>query len=344
MSPRGYGTEDTAATASSATTPPVQARVHTQMTLIATYAFTVLLPLVLVVLVLTSAWTGWVTVMAMHTYLDQPSSLPGAMWAVPVAVQAFVIVGEATMVLNSVLRRRWIMASGAAATAAGYGAEVGAHVYYGEGIDTVITMIVAAVACGGGWALVAGLMDRGVEIADRETASAEWSPLFGADSARAPGSVGPTPTTVAPTKVGRGADATPTSVVSLPKAASATIETPSSAADDSPGETPTKVKSGARRNRRELLRQVEALAPGQPTLSPNFVANRVGVSWSSARSLLAELGRLADADPRSQERADRSEPARSTLSPGRPPWSPPPPPRHAWGTTSPAPQSRTWNP
>ncbi|MDT0319279.1 hypothetical protein [Streptomyces millisiae] len=317
---------------------------QTQMALIATYAFTILLPLVLVTLVLTSVWTGWVTVMAMHTYLDQPGSLPGAMWAVPVAVQAFIIVGEATMVLNSILRRRWIMASGAAATAAGYGVEVGAHVYYGDGIDTVITMVVAAVACGGGWALVAGLMDRGVEIADCGAARAERSPLVGADSTRAQGFVGPTPTSVAPTKTDRGTGATPTPAVCLPEATSAAIETPSSAADDSPGETPTKAKAGARRSRRELLRQVEALAPGRPTLSPNFVANRVGVSWSSARSLLAELGRLADADPRSQERADRSEPARSTLSPGRPPWSPPPPPRHAWGTTSPATRSRTRNP
>ena len=55
----------------------------------------------------------------------------------------------------------------------GYGVEVGAHMHYGESADTIVTMVVAAVACGGGWALAAALMDRGVEIADGEPAGDE---------------------------------------------------------------------------------------------------------------------------------------------------------------------------
>ncbi|UCM88027.1 hypothetical protein [Streptomyces marincola] len=322
MSPRGHGTEGNAAFDCPATIPPVQERVRTQMAVIATSTFTVLLPLVLVTLLITSAWTGWVTVMALHTYLDRPGSLPGATWAVPVAVQAFIIVGEATMVLNSILRRPWIMASGAAATAAGYGVEVGAHIHYGENADTVITMVVAAVACGGGWALLAGLMDRGVEIADGETAGPGSPRLVGADSAKASGFVGATPNTAAPMKAGRGPDASPTPAAARTEAAPAATGTPSSTAGASPGPAPVRARPRARRTRRELLREVGALAPGRPTLSPNFVANRVGVSWSSARSLLAELGRLADAGPRSSERADHADSAQSTRSPGGTPWSP----------------------
>ena len=51
------------------------------------------LPLILVVLAFTSAWTGWVNVMAMHTYLDRPGTLPGATWAVPIAVQVAAALG-----------------------------------------------------------------------------------------------------------------------------------------------------------------------------------------------------------------------------------------------------------
>jgi hypothetical protein len=223
---------------------PIEDRVRAQAATIASVAFSVFLPLVLGALVVTSAWTGWVNVMAMHTYLDVPQALPGSMWAVPIAVQTFIIVGEATMVLNSVLRRRWIVASGAAAVAAGYCAEIGAHVYFGEAADTVATMIVAAAASGGGWALVAALLDRGVQLAN-----AGDSP-----DRRHPG----------PENSGRARRR---------------------------GHANGETRAG-RRSRRQLLDAVRALEPDQPSLSPNFVATRVGVSWANAKSLLSEVGRL----------------------------------------------------
>ncbi|MGP4112287.1 hypothetical protein ACTWP5_15410 [Streptomyces sp. 4N509B] len=226
----------------------VDDRVRAQAAAIAGAAFSVFLPLVLGALVVTSAWTGWVNVMAMHTYLDVPRALPGSMWAVPIAVQTFIIVGEATMVLNSVLRRRWIVASGAAAVAAGYGAEIGAHVYYGEAPDTIATMIVAAAASGGGWALVAALLDRGVQLANSGVDPERLPPRSGSSGRRGRKSR---------EHVASGSES----------------------------------RSG-RRTRRQLLDIVRALEPDRPSLSPNFVATRVGVSWANAKSLLSEVGRL----------------------------------------------------
>jgi hypothetical protein len=218
--------------------------VRRQAAVIATAAFSAFLPLALVALVATSAWTGWVNVMAMHTYLDHPGALPGAMWAVPIAVQTFIFAGEATMVLNSVLRRRWILISGAGAVAAGYGTELAAHVRYGETADVIATMLVAAVASGGGWALVAALLDRGVRIADEAGAAAR------------------------------------------PR------EDRLSAADGNEEGGARNTRRG-RRTREQLLDAVRSLEPERPTLSPNFVATRVGISWGSARALLQEAGRLA---------------------------------------------------
>ncbi|ARQ69158.1 hypothetical protein [Streptomyces marincola] len=257
--------------AHTAQTPTVEQRVRAQAAFIASAAFHVFLPFVLVTLVIASAWTGWVNVMAMHTYLDRPGALPGVEWAVPVAVQTFVIAGEATMVLNSILRRRWIMISGAAAAVAGYGAETCAHVHYGAAPDTTVTMIVSAVACGGGWALVAALMRRGVEIANDE-AAAEESP----DEQR-PGAGRDVPSG------GRPADATADEPDPAPESA------PTASAATGP------ITRGAkrRRTRAELLAEVRALSPDRPTLSPNHVATRIGVSWASAKSLLTEAGRLA---------------------------------------------------
>ncbi|MDT0307635.1 hypothetical protein RM780_11760 [Streptomyces sp. DSM 44917] len=232
---------------------PVHERVRAQAAFFAVAAFTVLLPLVLVTLTATSVWTGWVNVMAMHAYLDQPGALPGVRWAVPVAVQAFIVIGEATMVLNSVLRRRWILGSGAAATVAGYSVEIGAHLYYGEALDAIIAMIVAAVACGGGWALVAALMDRGVDMANEE-----------------------------PTPRARNAD----------EAEQAAVEYEDQPEPTSEDGAPEPRRAG-RRTREQLLEEVRVLEPDRPTLSPNFVAARLGLSWVNARSLLAEVDRLS---------------------------------------------------
>ncbi|MEO3754876.1 hypothetical protein [Streptomyces sp. B6B3] len=252
------------------TMPTVEQRVRAQAAFIASAAFNVLLPLVLVALAIASAWTGWVNVMAMRTYLASPEALPGVTWAVPVAVQTFVIAGEATMVLNSILCRRWILISGAAASVAGYGAEIGAHVYYGAAPDTTITMIVSAVACGGGWALVAALMHRGVEIAnDAPDQSHDSSGPISTDQ---------------PSSGEAGAEA------ELVGADSAHPDT------DAP-DGRSEAKRRSRRTRAELLDEVRALAPDRGPLTPNFVATRIGVSWANAKTLLVDLGRLRSPTP-----------------------------------------------
>ncbi|GAB2872588.1 hypothetical protein GCM10022245_04260 [Streptomyces mayteni] len=60
-------------------------------------------------------------------------------------------------------------------------------------------------------------------------------------------------------------------------------------------EAPDPVEHNARgrRSRAELLAEVRVLDPNRTTLSPNYVAERIGVSWTSAKSLLNEVGRLA---------------------------------------------------
>ncbi len=281
--------------------PTVEQRVRAQAAFIASAAFHILLPLVLATLVTASAWTGWVNVMALHTYLDRPGALPGVMWAVPVAVQTFIIAGEATMVLNSILRRRWIMASGATAAAAGYGTETGAHVYYGAAPDTTVTMIVSAIACGGGWALVAALMRRGVELANGDTAAPlprrrETPPQPGPDWS---GPVGP--------------DQSADDAKSIP--ANPPSGRPGAGEPDDDGRP--EEKPPGRRTRAELLEAVRALAPEQPTLTPNFVATRVGISWANAKSLLVDLGRLRPPAPTRQD------------TPSLAAWSAP---RSAWST------------
>ncbi|WP_461031604.1 hypothetical protein [Streptomyces mayteni] len=284
----------------------MEERVRAQIAGIAAYAFTIFLPLILVALTLTSAWTGWVNVMAMHTYLERPHALPGATWAVPIAVQTFVIVGEATMVLNSVLRRRWIVLSGAAATVSGYGVEIAAHIYYGEGTDTIVVMIVAAVACGGGWALMAGLMDRGVEIANGETLDHEL-----------PAKAGPPATPTDDDGVGHPNQARPATnrgtptggpprgrrVAPLDHATESPPTLEAGGADSAsaslvPAPQPERITKG-RRSRTVLLREVRELAPDHTKLSPNFVAERIGVSWSTAKALLNETGRLLNGEPTS---------------------------------------------
>ncbi|WP_129840403.1 hypothetical protein [Streptomyces sp. RFCAC02] len=310
----------------------VQERVRTQAAVIAAAVFTIFLPMVLVVLATTSAWTGWVNVMAMHTYLDRPGTLPGATWAVPIAVQAFIIVGEATMVLHSVLRRRWIMISGATATALGYGVEIGAHIHYGESADTVVTMVVAAVACGGGWALAAALMDRGVEIADEEPAGDERSATTGTSITTIPDDGGERdqPRSGADQDVPRR-DAPLNERTTAPDAEPESAPTPSplvptrkpdaTDADTSSaaGVLPPKPNARKRRSHAELLREVRALDPDRTTLSPNYVAERIGVSWTSAKSLLSEVGRLATADQRTGAR--RTPPPTPTWSAPRTSWS-----------------------
>ncbi len=318
MSPHRYSAGGAVVPEHPATGRPVQARVRVQMAFIATCAFTVFLPLVLATLIFTSVWTGWVNVMAMHTYLDGPDTLPGAAWAVPVAVQAFIIAGEATMVLNSVLRRRWIVVSGAAVTAAGYSVEVGAHVYFGDGSDAIMTMVVAAVACGGGWALVAALMDRGVQIADGEGAcDGRFTPVTPPAANRNAGQ---------PDRPRPGADqGAPSGNASVDERASAPEYEPESAPTPEPVAAPVARKAKGRRSRAELLGEVRALNPDRLTLSPNYVACRIGVSWASAKSLLDETGRLAvrNRDTRASQQAGdrRPSPTVGTWSPPRAAWS-----------------------
>ncbi|WP_049575776.1 hypothetical protein [Streptomyces sp. SBT349] len=264
--------------------PSVEDRVRGQAAVIAATAFTAFLPLVLVTLTTISIWTGAVNVMAMHAYLDHPGATPGVMWAVPVAVQAFIIVGEVTMVLNSVLRRTWILVSGAAAAVAGYGVEIGAHIHYGEQADAIGTMIVAAIACGGGWALVAALMDRGVEIANGRT-DEHPQPMRAAIPA-------PDPEATADT----------------PEPAPAPARESDTPEPDAPPRTYQRKRQG-RRTREQLLREVRVLAPQHAKLSPNWVASQLGISWVNARALLNDAGRLATPPPTRRGRMSTAMPS-----------------------------------
>lgn len=142
----------------------VQRRVRAQAEWIAVAAFSGLLPAVLLALLVASGWTAYVNVAAIHTYIAKEGSLPGSSWGVPVAIQIAILAGEATMVLDAILRRWWILIGGAAMAVGGYAVEITMHVKAAES-DTW-ALVVAAVACGGGWALTAGLMHRGVEIAN----------------------------------------------------------------------------------------------------------------------------------------------------------------------------------
>lgn len=142
----------------------VQQRVRQQAEWIAVASFTVLLPAVLLALLTASGWTAYVNVAAIHSYIAKDGSLPGSSWGVPVAIQIAILAGEATMVLDAILRRWWILGGGAAMALGGYAVEITMHVHSAES-DTW-ALVVAAVACGGGWALTAGLMHRGVEIAN----------------------------------------------------------------------------------------------------------------------------------------------------------------------------------
>ncbi|MFI8928264.1 hypothetical protein ACIG3E_11390 [Streptomyces sp. NPDC053474] len=169
----------------------VQRKVRAQAQWIAVAAFTVMLPAVLAALLVASGWTAYVNVAAIHSYLDKPNALPGVALAVPVAVQIAILAGEATMVLNAILRRWWILLGGAMMAIGGYAVEITVHLQHSE-TDTW-ALIVAAVACGGGWALVAGLMHRGVEIANEDgtedtakgtsKTSAWWSRIRARDTA-----------------------------------------------------------------------------------------------------------------------------------------------------------------
>ncbi|TDC24482.1 hypothetical protein E1265_09600 [Streptomyces sp. 8K308] len=296
----------------------IQQRVRDQAAFIATAVFTAFLPAVLAILTITSAWNGWVNVMALHTYLDQPGVLPGVTWAVPVAVQAFIIAGEATMVLNSILRRRWIMASGIAATTLGYTTEAAAHIHYGQAPDQIITMIVAAVACGGGWGLMAGLMHRGVEIADGPATEHEVPVTPTTPDSRAEYPDQPRSAAVHADQ-GDTTDIPDSGSGSAPTDApigAASASTPGTHAVDAPA---SPVKTGPtdrrrRRSRAELLEEVRALDPDHVALSPNYVADRVRVSWANAKSLLNETGRLAASEPRRTSSRRASAPRTSTRS------------------------------
>ncbi|MEU1824250.1 hypothetical protein ABZ502_17705 [Streptomyces abikoensis] len=67
---------------------------------------------------------------------------------------------------------------------------------------------------------------------------------------------------------------------------------------DKPTPTPkSEKKSGGRRTRAELIEEVAKLDPDKPTLSPNYVAGKVGCSWKVAKELLTETGRLPNPEP-----------------------------------------------
>ncbi|MFE3861070.1 hypothetical protein ACFXPT_11635 [Streptomyces goshikiensis] len=141
----------------------IQMEVRKQIVWVAVWTFRILLPAVLVALAVVSIWTAVVNVSAMRGYLIGDVS-DNASIAIPIAVQTAILAGEATMLLDAVLRRWWLLMAGALMSVSGYTVEIVAHVQHSN--SGTWALIVAAVACGGGWALMSALAHRGVQVAN----------------------------------------------------------------------------------------------------------------------------------------------------------------------------------
>ncbi|MFG2618011.1 hypothetical protein ACGFXC_10325 [Streptomyces sp. NPDC048507] len=148
--------------------------------------FHALMPFVVAAFAAGSLWLAVEQIKAMNGYLEASGLTGSAAWAVPVVVQLAVLAGESALLMNAVLRK-WQIATGAiTAMVLGYGAEIAAHIYNhardgasGNEKQLITAMVLSAVLCGGGWALVALIMHKGKDIADedalerREAAAAE---------------------------------------------------------------------------------------------------------------------------------------------------------------------------